>query len=245
MSNQPPQNDPNQPYGGQQWPQQGPNQPYGGQQWPQQSPNQPYGGQPAQGGPQGPQQWQPGPQGPQLWHAGMPPQQPPRPPKKHTGCKIFGSIIGGLIILIVIISVATSGGGDGTADPPASAQTSTGTDSGSSSKAPAPKTSSHKKAAPPKAKTVTLIKASGSAIKNTDPFEAPDEWTLKYSFDCSNFGTSGNFQVYVYDGGDLVDVSVNELKDSGKDSTRVYDGGHLHLQINSECDWTVKATAKE
>lgn len=203
-------------------------------------------GSPAQGGPQGPQQWQRGPQGPQLWHAGMPPQQPPPPPKKkHTGCKIFGSIIGGLIILIVIISVATSGGGDGTANPPASAQTSTGTDSGSSSKAPAPKTSTHKKAAPPKAKTVTLIKASGSGIKNTDPFEAPDEWTLKYSFDCSNFGTSGNFQVYVYDGGDLVDVSVNELKDSGKDSTRVYDSGHLHLQINSECDWTVKATATE
>jgi hypothetical protein len=87
-----------------------------------------------------------------------------------------------------------------------------------------------------------LLEQSGSGIKSTKTFTAPDGFTLEYQYDCSSFGSKGNFMVDVAQGSDDLDVAVNELGKSGSDSTEIYDGGsNLHLEINSECDWTVRA----
>lgn len=87
-----------------------------------------------------------------------------------------------------------------------------------------------------------LVDLTGSGIKNSAPFNAPSQWTLTYSYDCSSFGDSGNFIVSLYQGNSPVDVLVNELSLKGSASTTAYDGGNnMHLEIISECSWHVKA----
>ena len=54
-----------------------------------------------------------------------------------------------------------------------------------------------------------------------------------YSFNCSSFGSSGNFQVYE-DGGNDFSLSVNDLAMRKSSSTWAYnDGGTHYLEINS------------
>jgi hypothetical protein len=87
----------------------------------------------------------------------------------------------------------------------------------------------------------TVATFSGSGIENTPKFTVTDTWKLSYSFDCSNFGSAGNFQVYEDGGNDFSGVSVNDLAMSKTGSTYAYaDGGTHYLEVNSECSWTVK-----
>jgi len=165
---------------------------------------------------------------------GQQPGQPgfhlPQPPKKkHTGCKIAGGIVGGIAVLAVLGSLANGSSSDDTVTPPPA-------DTYSAPAAPAPSS-----VAPEPTRT-TLMKESGDGIESTDPFSAPDGFRLHYHYDCTDFGMTGNFIVTVYQGSDLVDVVVNALDYSGSDSIPVYDAGDdLHLEVNSECSWTVKA----
>lgn len=88
------------------------------------------------------------------------------------------------------------------------------------------------------------MQMQGSGIENSTTFNAPSHWTLTYSYDCSSVGTSGNFQVYLYQGTDPEDVLVNELGTSGSKTIDEYDSGHgVHLEMNSECSWSVKAAS--
>ncbi len=81
----------------------------------------------------------------------------------------------------------------------------------------------------------------GSGIKKTATFATPGEWTLQYSYDCSTFGSKGNFQVMEFDAnGNMTDVLVNELDKKGSDQVPQHaDDGSHYLEINSECKWTV------
>lgn len=96
--------------------------------------------------------------------------------------------------------------------------------------------------APPAAtagKTVATF--SGSGIQNTAKFTVTDTWKLSYSFDCSGFGSSGNFIVNEDGGSDFNGASVNELGSGKSGSTYAYgDAGTHYLQVNSECSWNVK-----
>jgi hypothetical protein len=96
----------------------------------------------------------------------------------------------------------------------------------------------------PAAQPTVLIQLKGSGTKSTQTFTAPSNWTLSYTYDCSNFdGDRGNFQVYVQsaDGG-FNDLSpVNELGANGSDTEYYHSGGQFYLEVNSECDWTVTA----
>jgi hypothetical protein len=99
--------------------------------------------------------------------------------------------------------------------------------------------------APPatQAAAVTLVDEQGSGIKKTKEFTATDAWTLSYSYDCSGFGSQGNFIVSVADhSGTPVDLPVNELGAKGSSSSQVYSTGVLHLEVNSECSWHLVAT---
>lgn len=111
--------------------------------------------------------------------------------------------------------------------------------------APAPATSSAPAPAPassaPSAAGETVATFSGSGILTTPKFTTTGSWKLDYSFDCSSFGTSGNFAVYQYTGSTLTDVSVNQLGMGKSGSTYDYaDGGTHYLEVNSECSWTLK-----
>jgi uncharacterized iron-regulated membrane protein len=96
----------------------------------------------------------------------------------------------------------------------------------------------------PAAQPTVLVQLKGSGTKSSQTFTAPSNWTLSYTYDCSNFdGDSGNFQVFVQsaDGG-FNDLSpVNELGASGSDTEYYHSGGQYYLEVNSECDWTVTA----
>ncbi|MFI1091083.1 hypothetical protein [Streptomyces sp. NPDC020917] len=164
---------------------------------------------------------------------------PPQPPRKSKALKIILGAIGGIIAVSVIASLA--GGGknntDDTADR-ASARTTT-----APAKSEAPKAT--KAAAPAKAsaapKPKVVLAESGHGIKNTVRFTVHGDWDLRYTYNCSSFGYQGNFIVTGM-GGDFPDVMVNEMGMKGSDVTHQHDGGTIYLQVDSECNWTVKAT---
>jgi hypothetical protein len=141
------------------------------------------------------------------------------------------TVLGGLVALIIIGSIASAAAGGNQAAPsiPAAAE---------SSPTAAASTSASATAAAATARTVATF--SGSGQENTPRFTVTDTWKLVYSFNCSSFGSSGNFQVYE-DGGNDFSLSVNDLAMSKSSSTWAYnDGGTHYLEINSECSWKLK-----
>jgi hypothetical protein len=102
------------------------------------------------------------------------------------------------------------------------------------------RTGHHKPAAAPTPQV--LLDVEGSGIKTTQRFQVPDEWAIGWSYDCSNFGGSGNFIVSV--DGDVSDTAANQLGASGHDVSYEHSGGNVYLQINSECDWHVRAVSQ-
>lgn len=118
-------------------------------------------------------------------------------------------------------------------------------------KAP-PKTESGvqaQKATPKKPKT--LINFSGSGIRNSPPFQVDDgPVTINYAYDCSSFGQEGNFIAQMVSGNpssldsDFQQIA-NDLGRGGGQTTTVYPatpGKPYHLEVNSTCSWSIKAT---
>ena len=89
-----------------------------------------------------------------------------------------------------------------------------------------------------KPQPTVLFSQSGSGSHSLQPFNAPDEWRLGWSYNCSNFGTEGNFIVLDEGGGS---VNINELGKSGRGTEFIDGGGRIKLQTISECRWTLKA----
>jgi hypothetical protein len=96
----------------------------------------------------------------------------------------------------------------------------------------------------------TLLSISGSGIKTSKTFSwSGDSVDLTYTFNCSNFGSQGNFQIYFYGvsilGPTVPDILANDLAAKGGDTTTEYlngSTGPFHLEVNSECKWTVAVT---
>ncbi len=166
-------------------------------------------------------------------HAGwVTPPLAPRPPNKHKGLKITGAVIGVLIVIGVIASAAGGGKNNNTTPAAPAPVTTTQTDDDAKpAAAPAPKAKPKPK---PAAKTV--LTESGHGIKSTRTFTVDGDWDLHYTYNCTSFGAQGNF--IVSDGG--LGFYVNELGKKGSDVTHLHDGDQMHLEINSECSWTVK-----
>jgi hypothetical protein len=108
-------------------------------------------------------------------------------------------------------------------------------------------TLSPKPAAP--AGPVTVIDMSGTGIENSSPVTINSgTLTATYSYDCSSFGSSGNFiaDLETPDQGSLNsdDQSIaNALGSGGTATTTIYPqnvGSQYYLSVNSECDWSVK-----
>jgi hypothetical protein len=93
-----------------------------------------------------------------------------------------------------------------------------------------------------------LIRFSGSGIRNSGPFTvASSTVKVRYSYDCSAFGGSGNFIADLETGNqsslDSDDLSIaNALSSHGSATTTVYPqnpGAQYHLAVNSECSWSL------
>jgi hypothetical protein len=152
---------------------------------------------------------------------------------------------GGLIALIIIISIAAAAANSGSKQPNSSSVAGAASPSATATKSqastPTPKATPTAKATTAPAGPKVLLDKTGSGIYNTPIFTTPSEWKFEWSFDCSNFGQSGNFQVYVYDGSSqLKDVPVNALAMKGSDIAYEHNlSGPYYLEMNSECDWHV------
>lgn len=110
----------------------------------------------------------------------------------------------------------------------------------SASPTPAPTT------APPVARVVFSM--SGNGIYTGPPFDVGSQpLTVRYSYDCSSFGQSGNFIANLLNGnqsqlGSDNQPIANQLGMSGSQTVTVYPqnpGADYYLSVNSECDWSV------
>jgi hypothetical protein len=98
--------------------------------------------------------------------------------------------------------------------------------------------------------SLVLYSQSGQGIYTGRGFTLSGPVNVAYTYDCSRFGTSGNFigDLQTADwgtGSGDYQIFANELGTGGSKETTVYpadSGASYHLAVNSECDWTVKVS---
>jgi len=85
-----------------------------------------------------------------------------------------------------------------------------------------------------------VFKDSGSGLHTTEKFTVAGEWDLSWYYDCSGYGSEGNFAILGYvDGENTPNVLVNQIGMSDKSVEHLHEGGRMYLQINSECSWQI------
>lgn len=190
-------------------------------------------------------QWQPPRRQPPGW---QPPQrQASQKPTVLRLTAILGSV-GGLLLGLVIGAAGHSSSKTETTASGATAVTSTVTATVTTQAPAAAPAAVHTSAAAPSApstsaapKPAVVFTTSGDGIKNTATFTTGPEWSVAYTFDCSSAGGKGNFVLSV--GSDLGDILANALAAKGSDTSYEHSNpGSHYLQVNSECDWTLKVS---
>ncbi len=164
-----------------------------------------------------------------------------------------GKVVVVAVAVVVLAALGAAGGNSNTGTPSASPGGSTAPVAAAATQAeaavtPAPATPAPTPTPAPAATPKTLLAVTGNGIKTTKSFGASgDSVDVTYAFNCSNFGTSGNFQIMFYGanalGPSMPDILTNELALKGSDTTTEYlngSTGPFHMMINSECAWTVK-----
>ena len=97
---------------------------------------------------------------------------------------------------------------------------------------------------PAAADTATFTSGAIGSSGNTPAFNQSGPWSMAWSYDCSSFGSAGNFSVSINQpGNDLSeDIGPNELGNGGSGTDFYYDTGTFSLAVNSECDWSITVT---
>jgi hypothetical protein len=143
--------------------------------------------------------------------------------------------VGAVFVLFIIIGSSGSSSKSGTSVP---AQAETG------STVAAPEKKATASAPVPAAVTPqVLLDLSGNGTKTTQKFTAGKDWDLNWSYNCSNFGQDGNFQVFIYDDSGQLSFRnspVNQLGASGADVEHYHNGGTFYLTVNSVCSWKIQ-----
>jgi hypothetical protein len=88
---------------------------------------------------------------------------------------------------------------------------------------------------------VVLWQQSGSGIQSGQQFTVPDTvkgWKEVWSYDCSGFGSQGNFITSI---NGSTDSGTNQLGTGGGGTNYYYDSGTFSIDVNSECNWTDQA----
>ncbi len=137
-------------------------------------------------------------------------------------------VIGAVILILFIIGVASSAGKNNTAP------TSTNIKSTSSQAKTTPIAT-----AQPAPKV--LLDQSGNGQAQTAAFTTGNTWTVTYTYDCSNFGSQGNFAFTVNntDNSLNTDTGANDMGMNGGNTDHYYDSGKHYLSIDSECAWHI------
>lgn len=166
--------------------------------------------------------------------------------------KIIGIAVGALIVLGIILAIvdpskksATGNTGTTTTVAAQAATTVPATTVPTTTTVPAPTTTEAPTTTVPA--IVTVQSQSGSGISSLPEFTIPADatgWYLGWNYNCSGFGSSGNFIVSVngLGGTQTTDAGTNQLGASGSSVENYYDTGTFQLSVNSECNWAVKVT---
>lgn len=144
--------------------------------------------------------------------------------------------VGAVFVLFIIIGPSGSGSKSGTSVP-AQAEI------GSTVAAPEKKAATAPAPAPVAATPQVLLDLTGNGTKTTQKFTAGRDWDLNWSYNCSNFGQDGNFQVFIYDDSGQLSFRnspVNQLGASGADVEHYHNGGTFYLTVNSVCSWKIQ-----
>ena len=129
-----------------------------------------------------------------------------------------------LLVLMMVIAIVLAAG-------------SHNTTTGQPSVTVSPSNSTHSQAS-----TVAgvLLDQSGSGIGNTPSFTTSGDWEIDWSYDCTNFGQSGKFAIFVFNPyGSLADVAANQQGTKGAVVSNEHHGGSYYLEVDSPCDWHV------
>lgn len=152
------------------------------------------------------------------------------------------------LVAVAVISFALGdavGKSHGTSTPPSAASTPRAVSAQPAAKASsATPAAAHVPAAP---RPHVIARFTGSGIENTSRFviTGSGNWELKWSYNCSATGSSGNFIVSEDNGNDVNGANVNELGAGGHGATHVYgDSGTHFLSVDSECTWKMTAVTQ-
>jgi len=166
------------------------------------------------------------------------------PANAYLKTKAHVSLSGTLRVVIIIVLCIMSGA----LMPRASAEKGVSVPATPDTPAPAEQgaapTSTSQVSPPQPTAPQVLLDIKGSGTKSTQKFTAGSDWDLNWSYDCSNFGYQGNFQVTVFNGDgteSFNNAPVNQLGKSGSDVEHYHAGGTYYLEVNSECNWHIQA----
>jgi hypothetical protein len=175
------------------------------------------------------------------------PPTPETPRKRH---RVRNWLLGTLAVLVALAVIGALTGNHkppAAQSPPSPQVTQAQQPAGAvSPRSPSPGPAHHRRAA--KARSSVLLRMSGSGIQNSAPFLVTSgTLTVRYSYDCSSSGGSGNFVADLETGNQSSlssdDQSIaNALGTGGSATTTVYPqdtGSDYHLAVDSECDWSV------
>jgi hypothetical protein len=161
--------------------------------------------------------------GPKSWHGGNDLTN-----RDHVSCKITAVKFADGTVWTALDRLVFPPSSQQVTTPTSTSSTpSSGSSAGASSPAPAPQ---------------VLLDVEGSGYKTTQRFQAPNEWAIAYSYDCSNLGYPGFFGIKVQ--GDAVDLVVDQVGASGHDVSYQHAGGSVYLEIGSGCAWHIRAVAQ-
>jgi len=92
--------------------------------------------------------------------------------------------------------------------------------------------------------TTTLWNTTGSGTVSGPQFTVSPSskgWIEEWSYNCSNFGMSGNFLTSIKGYGSsefTADSGTNQLGMSGSGTNHYYDSGTFSIEVISDCDWS-------
>lgn len=135
-----------------------------------------------------------------------------------------------LLVLLMVVAIVLAG-------------TSHNTFTGQSNAAVSPSNATSGQA-PAQASATAVAKVqldkTGSGIDNTPSFTTSGDWEVDWSYDCSDFGQSSNFGIFVFNsGGSLSDVAANQHGTKGAGLSNEHQGGTYYLEVDSPCYWHV------
>lgn len=86
----------------------------------------------------------------------------------------------------------------------------------------------------------TLLQFAGHGTKISERFTTTGPWKLHYSYDCSR--EYGGSSYFIASASGSMDNGVNESGSKGSDTTPQYGTGTMHLEVTSQCNWSVRVT---